>query len=262
MDFLHFGSVSFQPDTNIGHLCKELNNMVGNAIWYDTFNIQNTKWLWLVNNIVAVINKDGILCGCFELYTSFVAGILNSAKDINFYVVCNKKVNYANYINQCISDRKCTISHTGNYFQLSSGGETIYITFEAKIIHKQLPSALVFAHSVLSKMRLSSLAYGIVCVNNRVTYITNEVLTSKHDCMSNLFAYNLHAPKQLASCKLYTNYCSVHPYKRFPSGTLFCSKQSHRMFQNVQCRCKLCVKPGPASLKSQCVNKLCQNIKL
>ena len=67
MDFLHFGSVSFQPNTNIGHLCEELNNMVGNAIW--------------------------------------------------------------------------------------------------------------------------------------------------NDCMSNLFAYNLHAPKQLAICKLYTNYCSVHPYK-------------------------------------------------
>ena len=116
MDFLHFGSVSFQPNTNIGHLCEELNNMVGNSIW--------------------------------------------------------------------------------------------------------------------------------------------------NACVSNLFAYNLHAPKQLASCKLYTNYCSVHPYKRFPSGTLFCSKQSHRMFRNVQCRCKLCVKAGPASLKSQCVNKLCQNIKL
>jgi len=43
MDFLHFGSVSFQPDTNIGHLCEELNNMVGNAIWYDNFNFQNTK---------------------------------------------------------------------------------------------------------------------------------------------------------------------------------------------------------------------------
>ena len=103
-----------------------------------------------------------------------------------------KKINYADYIKQCISNRKCTISHTENYFQLSSGGETIYISFEPRIVHEKL----VFAHSVLSKIRLSSLAYGIVCVNNRVTYITKKVLTSKHDCMSNLFAYNLHAPKQ------------------------------------------------------------------
>ena len=91
MDFLHFRSVSFQPDTNIGLLCEELNNMVGNAIWYDTFNIQNTKWLWLVNDIVAAMNRDGIKYGCFKLYPSFVAGILNSVKDINFYVECNKK---------------------------------------------------------------------------------------------------------------------------------------------------------------------------
>ena len=60
MDFLHFGSASFQPDTNNGHLCEELNNMVGNAIWY-TFNIRNTKWLWLVNDIVEEMNRDGIL---------------------------------------------------------------------------------------------------------------------------------------------------------------------------------------------------------
>jgi hypothetical protein len=125
MDFLHFGSVSFQLDTNIGHLCEELNNKVGNAIWYDTFNIGNTKWLWRVNDIVALMDRDSILCGCFELYPSLVAGILDSVKDISFYAVCNKKLNYADYIKQCISDRKCTISHTGNYFQLSSGGETI-----------------------------------------------------------------------------------------------------------------------------------------
>jgi len=110
--------------------------MVGNAIWYDTFNIQNTKWLWLVNDIVAAMNRDGIKCCCFELYPSFVAGILNSVNDIHFYVVCNKKVNYVDYVKQCISNRKCTISHTKNYFQLSSGGETLYITFVARIVHE------------------------------------------------------------------------------------------------------------------------------
>ena len=86
MDFLHFGSVSFQPDTNIGHLCEELNNMVGNAVWNDTFNIRNTKWLWLVNDIVAAMNSDVILCGSFELYPSFVAGILTfTRRDLNSY---------------------------------------------------------------------------------------------------------------------------------------------------------------------------------
>jgi len=240
MDFLHFGSVSFKPDKNIGHLCKELNNMVFDAIWYDTFNIQNRKWLWLVNDIVALMNRDGILCGCFEFYPSFVAGIVNSVKYISFYVVCNKKLNYSDFIKQCISNRKCTISHTGDYYQLSSGGKTIYITFEARIVREKLPPALVFEHSVLGKIRLSSLAYRIVCVNNRVTYMTNEMLSSKHDCLSDMFAYNLQAPKQLANCKLYTKYCSVHPYKKFPSGTLFCSKKFHRLFLGPQCLCKSC----------------------
>jgi len=40
MDFLHFGSVSFQPDTNIGQLCEELIKIVGQGIYYDTFKIR------------------------------------------------------------------------------------------------------------------------------------------------------------------------------------------------------------------------------
>jgi hypothetical protein len=81
--------------------------MVGNAIRYDTFAIRNMKWLWFVNDTVEVINNNNILhvCGCFELYLTFVAGILDSVKGINFYVACNKKLNYADYIKQCISEK-------------------------------------------------------------------------------------------------------------------------------------------------------------
>ena len=82
-------------------------------------------------------------------------------------------------------------------------------------VHEKLPSELTYAYSVLSKIRLSSLAYVIVSVNNPVTYITNEVLTSRHNCVSRLFDYDLHARKRLANCRLYTNYCSAHPYKKF-----------------------------------------------
>ena len=46
--------------------------------------------------------------------------------------------------------------YTGNYFKLSSGGETVTILFEERQYPK-LPSELVFAECVL-KMRLSSLA--------------------------------------------------------------------------------------------------------
>jgi hypothetical protein len=94
----------------------------------------------------------------------------------------------------------------------------------------------------VKNIRMLSLAYGMVCVNNPVTYITNEVLTLRHNCVSVLFACNLQTPKRLANCKLYTNYCSARPYKTFPSGTLFCSKKPHHMYWDLQCCCKLCVK--------------------
>jgi len=95
--------------------------------------------------------------------------------------------------------KKYTISHKENCFQLTSGKETIVISLEARIVHEKLPSELTYAYSVLSKTRMSSLAYGMVSVNNRVTYIMNEVLTSRHNRLSDLFAYNFHAPKRLAN---------------------------------------------------------------
>jgi len=51
--------------------------MVGNVIWYDTFATRKAKRLWFVNNIVVVMNNDNVTCRCFELYPSFVAGILD-----------------------------------------------------------------------------------------------------------------------------------------------------------------------------------------
>ena len=98
MDFLRFGDVSFLPKSRIERLCEKLSNAVGQGIWYDTFQFQNTELLWLVNDIVTTINTDNVLCGSFGLYPSYVAGILNSVKEIHFYVLCNKQVNYAYYI--------------------------------------------------------------------------------------------------------------------------------------------------------------------
>jgi len=74
-----------------------LNTIVGQAIWHDIFHVQNRKWLWLVNNVGA-LNSVNMHCGCFGQYASYVAGILNSVKEINFYVLCNKRLHCANYI--------------------------------------------------------------------------------------------------------------------------------------------------------------------
>ena len=95
MDYLYFDDVSFLPSSSIRRLCDDLNNIVGQGILCDTFQVQNTEWLWLVNDIVRTMNSDKVLCGCFELYPSYVAGILNSVKEIHLYLLCIKQVNYA-----------------------------------------------------------------------------------------------------------------------------------------------------------------------
>lgn len=139
-----------------------------------------------------------------------------------------------------------------NYFGLSSSGEIV----ETRCTEGKHPSELTFPYNLINNTSLSSLAYAIVSVNNRVTYIANEVLVSRHNCVMDECASYLNMPKRLANFKIYTKYCSAHPYKRIPWHLLYCTKKSHRCFWETRCDCKLCVKNGTASLKSQCVNKL------
>jgi len=170
MDFLDFRNVSYLPNSSIGCLCEDLNNIVGQGVWYDTFQVQNTKWLWFVNDIVTTMNSDRALCGSFGLYASYVTGILNSVKEIHFYVLCSEKLNYADYVEKCIAGKVCTFKFPTNYdfkvvtehrFQLTSCGETVTIFIEARQFPK-LPSEIIFAQSVLKEIQLSSLVYGIV----------------------------------------------------------------------------------------------------
>ena len=79
-------------------------------------------------------------------------------------------------------------AHTECYLNLSSGDETIAVSFKIKIIHGRLPSSPIFSQCVLKEICLEILADGIVSINKRVTYITNEVLTSKHDCVFEVYS--------------------------------------------------------------------------
>ena len=76
MDCLLYKCASFTPDSSIGQLCEDMNKIVGYGIYYDTFKIQNTKWIWLVNNFITIINSNKVLCGSFGVYPSYVAGTL------------------------------------------------------------------------------------------------------------------------------------------------------------------------------------------
>jgi len=94
-----------------------------------------------------------------------------------------------------------------------------------------------------------------VCINKSVTKLTNEVLTSNHDCVFERYTYDLDLPKN-SWLWLYTQYCFMYRKKTYPFYTLYCTMKSHRLFREPQCHCNLCVKYGPASLKSLFVNKI------
>jgi len=194
MDCLEFANVSFHPSASIGHLSENLCTFVGQVIWYDTFSFRNTKWLWLVNDYFSALNNDNVLCGSFGLYHSYVAGILHSVKEIHFYALCAKTFVYTQYIERCITAKVCTITFGRlskinfvalpyeQHFMLTYAGETVTVSFLTRLF-PELPSEQVFADSVLSRIRLSSLTYEIVSLYRHVTCITNEVVASRHDCV-------------------------------------------------------------------------------
>jgi hypothetical protein len=98
MDCLLYKCASFTPDSSFWQLCEDLNKIVGYGIYYVTFKIQNTNWLWFVENCITIINSNTVLCGSFGVYPSYVAGILNSVPKIHFFVLHSEKLNYTDYV--------------------------------------------------------------------------------------------------------------------------------------------------------------------
>jgi len=66
MDFLNFTDVSFNPNESVGLLCEDLNNIIGQGIWYDTFHAQNTKLLQFVHDIITDMNNDKVMCAALD----------------------------------------------------------------------------------------------------------------------------------------------------------------------------------------------------
>jgi len=96
---------------------------------------------------------------------------------------CAININCTEHTEKFIAGKECGFKLlVENSFLLTSGCDTVLISFKARLIHGRLPPGLMFAQTALRKMRLSSLAYGVVCIKKRLTYITNIVLTSRHEC--------------------------------------------------------------------------------
>ena len=109
IDYPLYKCASFTSDSSIGQLCEDLNKIAGYGIYCDTFEIQNTKWIWLVNNFIMIINSNKVCC-LFVVYPSYVADILNSVNKIHFFVLHSEKINYADYVEKCIVGKECTFN--------------------------------------------------------------------------------------------------------------------------------------------------------
>jgi hypothetical protein len=162
MDFLDYSKVSFGSGVDMGLLCETLDRVAGASIWYDIFAARNTRWFWIVEDIIAAINNDKALCGLFGLYPTYVAGILSEVQEINFYILSHNKLKGIDYFEKCVPGKQCVVSSKLGDENCFTKGEENVITFEIRIMDGNLPSELTFAYSIINSMRLSCLPYGIV----------------------------------------------------------------------------------------------------
>ena len=125
--------------------------------------------------ILVTVNSEQLIIAVFGLYPSCLAGILKHVEEINFYVVCNDELTYCEYIEKATSSDQCTVcvSCEKDYFTLSSGGETVLLKFETRMMEGKLPSVLTFTYDLLRNLVLQSLAYADVSIDCHITFINN-----------------------------------------------------------------------------------------
>jgi len=137
---------------------------------------------------------------------------------------------------------------------LTSGKEIIL--FQSRFFGGKLPSGVTFARSVLKKYSYR-LWLTVLYASINVQRISQTIRYYQDMSAYFMCAFDLNAPRRLANCRANISFCDkTCPIDIFPAGVLFCTKRSHNGSKNNQCKCKLCVKTGPANLKSLCVNKL------
>jgi len=91
--------------------------------------------------------------------------------------------------------------------------------------------------------------------NNCVSYITNHVLISRHYCVFDKCVSLLNLPKWLAHCQIVPAIVQCILTENFLGTPCSVQDKSHHGAWIPECDLH-CVKNGPASLKSQRVNKL------
>jgi hypothetical protein len=154
INFLDFANVLFLPNSKHWRIVWGLEYYRKVNIWYDTFQFQNKKRLWLVNNIITTLNSDNVLGATFGRYPCYVVGILNSVKHIHFYVLCNKHINYTEYITNLLRKMYTFKVCTNNYFILIFFKEKVVISFQSAFLVKSSVRNNICSKCVKNSYRL------------------------------------------------------------------------------------------------------------
>jgi hypothetical protein len=195
-----------------------------------------------------------VICAVIGVYPCYLAGILKHVEEINFYVLCNDELTHSEYTEKVVSSEQCTTCVSGekDYFTLSSGGETVLLIFETRVMEGKLSSVLTFTYDLLRNLLQSSIPYAVACVDSRIMFITNEMQTSRHDCLYGQrtayckwfkriyyedFDYLKKIPNRLADCEYFNSKNSLrHRYMTESYWySIFCTRKVHQWWRLPEC---------------------------
>ena len=94
----------------MGHVCTRLNELIGVDSWFDSFSVQNTKWLPVVEKILMNLKSERVICAVVGLYPAYVAGIMKHVVEIKFYVHSNDYLRNLDYIEKVASSEQCIVN--------------------------------------------------------------------------------------------------------------------------------------------------------
>jgi hypothetical protein len=110
---------------------------------------------------------------------------------------------------------------------------------------------LLYMFRNLDRVKMS---YGIACINGHISYVFYSICNSKFMCVETSSDTFYEPLKKMIQCKFPKDTLSDD---HIPNDYTFCNIKSHsEKPKNVECRCILCIRQPPTSLKGLCLEAL------
>ena len=184
-----------------------------------------------------------------------------SVDTIRVDVVAGEHLYYVEYAKYCISSDKIPAKVnviSDAYFHVQckrKKKKKISATFRTLNLRESKPaSVLHYGFTMTRRVPSNSLAYGLNYCSKQILCLTDCMKVFTHDYLVTPISNTICSyVKRIARRQFTPGFCPKQPKSKSPINVTFCTLQSHFPDGKILlCKCRLCVKDSPPTLKSVC----------